>query len=84
LADIKALHASNAAESKAIIEGILNGATGPCRDIVLLNAGAAIYAANLAVTLEDGINAAHEVIASGAAKAKLDALIAFTQKLNRQ
>lgn len=86
-ADIKALHASNATESKAIIEGILNGATDsalrPCRDIVLLNAGAAIYAANLAVTLEDGINAAHEVITSGAAKAKLDALIAFTQGLNR-
>ena len=81
-ADIKTLYASNASESKTIIEGILNGTSlGPCRDIVLLNAGAAIYAANLAVTLEDGINAAHEVIASGAAKAKLDALIAFTQKL---
>ncbi len=84
LADIKSLHATNAAESKAIIEGILNGETGPCRDIVLLNAGAAIYAANLAVTLEDGINAAHEVIASGAAKAKLDALIVFTQKFATQ
>ncbi|WP_297573133.1 anthranilate phosphoribosyltransferase [uncultured Deefgea sp.] len=79
LADIKTLHASNATESKAIIESVLNGGTGPCRDIVLLNAGAAIYAANLAVTLEDGINAAHEVIASGAAKAKLNALIQFTQ-----
>lgn len=82
LADIKTLHANNAAESKVIIEGILNGSVaGPCRDIVLLNAGAAIYAANLAVTLEDGINAAHEALASGAAKAKLDALIAFTQAL---
>jgi anthranilate phosphoribosyltransferase len=82
LADIKTLHASNAAESKAIIEGILNGSvTGPCRDIVLLNAGAAIYAANLAVTLEDGINAAHEALASGAAKAKLEALVAFTRAL---
>ncbi|WP_348945070.1 anthranilate phosphoribosyltransferase [Chitinibacter sp. FCG-7] len=82
LADIKALHAGNAAESKAIIEGILDGTkTGPCRDIVLLNAGAAIYAANLAVTLEDGINAANEMLVSGAAKAKLDALVKFTQGL---
>lgn len=82
LADSKALYAGTAQESKAIIEGILAGSlSGPCRDIVLLNAGAAIYAANLAVTLEDGINAAHEALSSGAAKAKLDALVSFTQGL---
>ncbi|KAF0813195.1 Anthranilate phosphoribosyltransferase [Andreprevotia sp. IGB-42] len=78
--DIKALHAGSAAESKAIIEAVLAGAAGPCRDIVLLNAGAAIYAANKAVSLEDGINAAHEALASGAARAKLDALVRFTQQ----
>ncbi|WP_148714928.1 anthranilate phosphoribosyltransferase [Chitinolyticbacter meiyuanensis] len=82
--DVKALHAGDAQQSKAIIEGVLAGETGPCRDIVLLNAGAAIYTANLAVTLEDGISAANDVLKSGAARAKLDALVQFTQQFAKQ
>ncbi|SMC21893.1 anthranilate phosphoribosyltransferase [Andreprevotia lacus DSM 23236] len=78
--DVKELHAGSAEESKAVIEGVLAGAQGPCRDIVLLNAGAAIYTANKAVSLEDGINAAHEALTSGAARAKLDQLVRFTQQ----
>lgn len=73
------LHAGNAAESIAIVKRVLSGAQGPTRDIVLLNAGAAIYTANLAETLADGIELARQVIDSGAAQAKLDALVAMTQ-----
>ncbi|MBE9610718.1 anthranilate phosphoribosyltransferase [Chitinilyticum piscinae] len=79
--DVQELHASDAQQSKAVIGQVLDNVAGPARDIVLLNAGAAIYTANKAVTLEDGINAAHEVLASGAAKAKLAELVALTQKL---
>ncbi|GHD59093.1 anthranilate phosphoribosyltransferase [Jeongeupia chitinilytica] len=76
--DIKALHAGDAQQSADIIHRVLANETGPARDIVLLNAGAAIYTANIAVTLEDGINAAHEAIASGAARTKLAELVRFT------
>ncbi|WP_028454847.1 anthranilate phosphoribosyltransferase [Chitinilyticum litopenaei] len=79
--DVKDLHAGDAQQSKAVIEQVLDNVAGPARDIVLLNAGAAIYTANKAVTLEDGINAAHEALASGAAKAKLAELVALTQQL---
>ena len=50
------------------------------RDIVTLNAGAAIYAADCAATLHDGIDMAKAAIASGAARAKLDEFVRFTQK----
>ena len=52
---------------------------GPARDIVQLNAGGAIYAANITDTLAAGIEKAGQVIASGAARAKLDALIAYSK-----
>jgi len=45
----------------------------------VLNAGAALYAANLAGSIGEGIGRAREAIASGAARAKLDAFVAFTQ-----
>ena len=57
---------------------VLNNEVGAPRDIVQLNAGAAIYVAGLAGTLEDGVAKAGQVIASGAAKAKLDQLIALS------
>ena len=52
---------------------------GTPREIVALNAGAALYAANLAPSIGDGIALAREAIASGAARAKLDAFVAFTK-----
>ncbi|TJZ72866.1 anthranilate phosphoribosyltransferase [Chitiniphilus eburneus] len=81
LCDVKALHAGDAAQSMAVIERVLANEAGPARDIVLLNAGAAIYTADVTVSLEDGINAAHEALASGAARARLDALVNLTQSL---
>ena len=51
------------------------------RDFVVLNAGAALYVCNLADSFGDGIAKAREVIASGAARAKLDTFVDFTKKL---
>lgn len=79
LCDIKALHAGSAAESQAIINSVLADQASPAHDIVCLNAGAAIYTANIATSLQDGITTAKEAIRSGAARAKLDALISKTQ-----
>ena len=63
------------AENAQTTRDILSGAPGPKRDIVLLNAGAGFYAANAADTIAAGMQKAAEIIDSGAAAAKLDALI---------
>ncbi len=75
---IDALKVSDAQHSLAMIRTALDNTPGPARDIVVLNAGAAIYAAGLAETLEQGVRKASDAIASGAARAKLEALIKFT------
>jgi anthranilate phosphoribosyltransferase len=62
-----------------MLRGVLDGAPGPARDIVLLNAGAAIYAADLADSLETGVERARTVIDDGSARRKLDSLVEFTQ-----
>jgi len=59
----------------------LEGTHSVARDVVALNAGAAIYTAGITNSLKAGVNKAQEVIASGAARAKLDEFVAFTQKL---
>lgn len=76
-----ALQVSNATESAQVIRDVLANVLGPCRDIVLLNAGAAIYTAQLADDLPSGIDQARQALASGAAGAKLEALIALTQTM---
>ena len=73
--DIAQLAVNNAQESLAIIKDIFAGKKGPARDIVVLNAGAAIYAADLADNLADGIKLAQTHIDNGNAQQKLDALI---------
>ena len=73
--DIRELVVNSAAESLAIIKGVLENQPGPARDIVMLNAGAAIYAAGLADTLDAGIRKADTEITTGKAKEKLDALV---------
>lgn len=80
-ADINALAVGSAAESLALIESVLDDRPGPARDIVALNAGAAIYAAGLEPDLEAGVKSALAVIASGAARGKLQALVALSRKL---
>jgi len=73
--DISTLAVDGAEESLRIINSVLDNQPGGARDIVMLNAGAAIYAADLVDSLEAGIQKADEVIASGAAKEKLAALV---------
>ena len=79
---LKSIRVENAAQSKAMILDVLHGKSnaGKCaaaRDIVLLNAGAAIYAAGLQANIHAGIVHAAKVIDSGEALAKLNALIAI-------
>jgi len=78
LHDLDSIKVSNVQESKDIILDLLAGKTGPARDIVLLNAGAAIYVSGIAHTLADGINTAADMLGSGKAMHKLQALITAT------
>jgi anthranilate phosphoribosyltransferase len=75
------LKVETAEDSKAMLMGVLNNQGGPAKDIVVLNAGAALYAANVAESMEAGIKLAQAAIESGAAKAKLDALVALSARL---
>lgn len=68
-------------ESMKIVLGVLNGELGPAQDIVCLNAGAALYAADLAKDIGEGLAMAQAAIKNGQAKAKLDEFIATTQNL---
>ncbi len=77
----RGLRVGNASESRAMILEALEDTPGTPREIVVLNAGVALYAADVAGSIEDGIRMAREVIASGAAKRRLDAFVAATQKL---
>jgi anthranilate phosphoribosyltransferase len=79
--DVSALAVDDAAQSLAMIKGVLNNDAGPARDIVLLNAGAAIYTAGLTDNMADGIELAKEKLANGEAAKKLDALVQFTKNL---
>ncbi|QIL70446.1 anthranilate phosphoribosyltransferase [Diaphorobacter sp. HDW4B] len=67
-------------ESKAMLMGVLQGDNGPARDIVCLNAGAALYAGGAASSIEDGLKKAQAALDSGAALKKLEELVTFTQK----
>jgi anthranilate phosphoribosyltransferase len=80
-ASLLELAVDDAVASLAMINAVLDNQAGAARDIVQLNAGMAIYAANITGSLAEGITTAGQVIASGAAKAKLTALIAYSNAL---
>lgn len=73
------LRVNNAEESKAMLLAVLDNQPGAARDVVLLNAGAALYTANVAASIADGVALARETIASGAARARLDEFVRLTQ-----
>ena len=77
----RALKVETPEQSRQMLLDVLSGATGAAHDIVCLNAGAALYAANVAASIQDGIAKARNAIASGAAKAKLEALVVRTHAL---
>jgi len=80
--DGDALRVADAAGSKEKIMAVLGDQPGPARDIVLLNTGAALYAANVAASIGEGVERARAAIESGAAKAKLDQFVALTRKFS--
>jgi len=81
MSDIKELAVDGAEQSLATIRAVLNNAEGAAKDIVILNSGAAIYAAGVVDSLENGVKKAQEVIASGAANEKFDQLIKYSQNI---
>jgi len=80
MAATRNLRVENAEASKAMLLGVLEGKTGPARDIVLLNAGAALYAADVAESIAAGIERARAAIDSGTARAKLEQFVNATQR----
>jgi len=81
-AALSAIRVHSIAESVAMLRHVLSNQAGPPRDMVVLNAGAAIYAAGLVTDLNQGIQRAQTVLNEGAALAKLSDFIQFTQKFN--
>jgi anthranilate phosphoribosyltransferase len=75
----KGLGARTLDDAKARLISALENEPGPARDIVVMNAGAALWAADVASSLADGIRQARAALESGAARAKLQAFIEFTQ-----
>src|SRR5882672_3334079 len=72
------LQGGDAHENARIIEGILGGSRGPARDVVLLNAGAALFVAGAAAAVDDGILVASRAIDRGDAKRALERLVAIS------
>jgi anthranilate phosphoribosyltransferase len=68
-------------QSKAMLLAVLDGERGPARDIVVLNAGVALYAADVVPSMAEGVALAGDTIASGKARAKLDEFVARTRAL---
>jgi anthranilate phosphoribosyltransferase len=67
--------------SREMLLSVLDNQPGPARDIVVLNAGLALYAANVSATVTDGMQLASQALASGQARQRLDRLVALTRQL---
>lgn len=81
MASSRQLAVADPADSSRRLLEVLDNQPGAARDIVVLNAGAALYAANLAGSIAEGVALANEAIATGEARAKFDQFIAATQRL---
>jgi anthranilate phosphoribosyltransferase len=81
MASNRALRVDTPDQSREMLLGVLNNQPGAARDIVILNAGVALYAANVTGGIKAGIDKARASIESGAAKAKLAQMIAATQTM---
>ena len=81
MASNRALRVETPEQSKAMLMGVLDNQPGAAKDIVVLNAGAALYAANVADSMKAGIALARTAIESGAARRKLDQLVSLSQQL---
>ena len=81
MASNRALKVETPEQSRAMLMGVLDNQPGAARDIVMLNAGVALYAANLAGTMKEGLEKARAAVESGAAKTRLAQFVAATQTL---
>src|SRR5690606_17933075 len=79
--DIGKLAVDSAGASLELVRSALGGSPGPAADMIALNAGAAIYAADAVQTLGEGVTRAREILASGAGLERLEARAGFTQRL---
>ena len=82
--DLDEIKVVNAQESLEKMDEVLSGKHGAARDIVLLNAAAALYAGNVVPSLADGVKAAEAAIDSGKAKAKKEEFVRFTQQFAKE
>jgi anthranilate phosphoribosyltransferase len=83
VAPIGSLQVKDAAESRARVESVLANEAGPSRDVVILNAAAALYVSGVAPSLWDGVALARDALTSGAARARLDHLVRFTRAFGK-
>ena len=81
MASNRALKVETAEQSRALLLAVLDDEPGPARDIVVLNTGVSLYAANVAATIPDGITRARDALASGKALAKMHQFIARAREL---
>ncbi|MDO9160065.1 MAG: anthranilate phosphoribosyltransferase [Burkholderiaceae bacterium] len=80
MASNRALRVDTPEDSRAMLLGVLDNRPGPARDIVALNAGVALYAANVAPSMQAGLDLAQQALESGAARDKLHQLVAFSHQ----
>jgi len=80
MASNRALRVETPEQSRQMLLSVLDNQPGPARDIVMLNAGVALYAANVADSIADGIGRADAVLKDGSAKARLNQWVAYTQQ----
>jgi anthranilate phosphoribosyltransferase len=81
MASSRALRVDTPAQSMALLRAVLNNEPGPARDIVMLNAGVALYAADVAASMAEGMELAREALASGRALAKMQQFVDRTREL---
>ena len=82
MASNRALKVETPEQSRAMLQSVLDNEAGPARDIVILNAGVALYAANVATSMAHGVELAREAVANGKALAKLHQFVARTKALH--
>ncbi len=78
---IETIQVENSEQSRAVLQSVLDNQPGPALDIVLLNAGAAIYVSGVAGTLQEGVERARAAVESGDAKEKLRQLVEITHQV---
>jgi anthranilate phosphoribosyltransferase len=80
VSDLHAIQVAGNVESREMLLSALANRPGPARDIVALNAGAAIYVSGLADSIEAGVDKAQAILAAGSAQRKLDQLVEFSSR----